>query len=142
MKRGILAVVLALIISGCATEGRWYQELGWPFMRDEQPPSTPPTLAREQEEWKQYWAKLGTWGMDINYMTKCVNSVEGGGPAALAGIEKGDKIIEIDEVDISNFNSIQMIKVLECESGTRRTFTIMQDDGEMVVELVSSRAVK
>lgn len=66
----------------------------------------------------------------------CIDSVEAGSPAALAGIAKGDRIIAIDCKPVDSWNDLKRIMASLKEEG-KRTFSI-EVERDSILEITAS----
>ena len=68
------------------------------------------------------------------YLT--VLQVYGASPAEAEGMEAGDLIVKIDDVDLTPENSVQMLEEIQGESGTKVTLVVRKGSEEVTLEIV------
>ncbi|WP_240485062.1 S41 family peptidase [Aestuariibacter salexigens] len=74
-----------------------------------------------------------------------VSTVQPGSSAALAGVQRGDRLIDIDGVDVINGSNVDFLNdaIFPSDAGQRYQFTFQRVDGsELVAELTSQTVVK
>lgn len=87
------------------------------------------------EAWK---LRRGTLGFSFSGLDNSVQAVTAGGPAQKAGLRNGDKIVKIDNFDISSLSSNKTYSMISnVSAGDRLKFVVLQDGEEKIIELVA-----
>ena len=81
-------------------------------------------------------AGFGFWfsGITNDYS---IQAILEDGPAARAGLKIGDRILKINNIDVTTLEGRKLSISYGVSVGEKRTFTVLQDGSEKEVELVA-----
>lgn len=96
----------------------------------------------DAEEYAEMLQDLGGKSVQIGIVTEMdesgyikVTDVYPGSPAQAAGIEPGNLIVRVDEVDVTKDNYVQAVAMLRGEAGTKMNITLREGTNETQLEM-------